>query len=296
MADTPAPNSQLSAPVEGVAPQAAVPSAPVPQAPDPKLEAIIRREKQLYRRDRELKAREEALKTRESQWKPDEYIPKKKFESDPLATLQELGYDYNKLTERQLQEPNSNDPTIRAMLSKINSLEERLSANANSQQQAQEQQYEQVKSQMLADAQSYTQGNPDFELVDKWGAHDLIVSEIEREFERTQKEMGRGIVISMETAAKRVEDNLYAEAIKTLEFNKIKNYKKPVTPDSATSPSQQTQQVTQQRPAKGQIPYKVSTVRTLTNTMTQDKPSSSKSSMEDRIRRARAAYNGEKVE
>lgn len=294
MADTPViPNSQPVEAVTQIAPQS---GQPVTQIPDPKLEAIIRREKLLYKRDRELKAREEAVKARESSWKPDEYIPKKKFETDPLATLQELGYDYNKLTERQLQEPNSNDPTIRAMLSKINSLEERLSQNANSQQQAQEQQYEQAKSQMLADAQSYTSGNPDFELVDKWGAHDLIVSEIEQEFERTQKDMGRGIIISMETAAKRVEDNLYKEALKIRDFNKIKNYKDPVTPDSVALQNPQTQQIPQQlRPAKGQIPYKVSTVRTLTNTMTQDKPTSSKDSMEDRKRRAIAAYNGEKV-
>lgn len=292
MEEVKGPNAQPAAPVEAVAP--VTPAAPVS---DPKLEAIIRREKQLFRRDRELKAREEALKARESSFKPDEYVPKSRFQEDPLATLQELGLDYNKLTERALQEPNAQDPTIRALANELRALKAQISQNSTAQQQAQQSQYEQAKSQMLEDAKEYTVGNPDFELVDKWGAHDLIVDEIEKEFERTSKEMGRGIIISMESAAKRVEDNLYKEALKIRDFNKIKNYKDPVAAETAASQTQQTQEQTQQqRVAKGQIPYKVSTVRTLTNTMTQDKPTQSKDSMEDRKRRAIAAYNGTKVE
>lgn len=292
MADTSLPNAQPSAPVEAVA------SAPVVPASDPKLEAIVRREKQLYRQMKEIKAREEALKARESSWKPDEYVPKKRLQDDPLAALQELGLSYEKLTEQQLNQPNANDPTIRALMSKISAMEEKLNQNATAQQQAQESNYEQVKSQMLADAQSYTQGNPDYEMLDKYGAHDLIVAEIEKEFQRTESEMGRGIIISMETAAKRVEENLFKETLKALEFNKIKNYKRPeaspVTPDSAALQNLETQ--VSQRPAKGQIPYKVSSVRTLTNTMTQDSPGKRNDSMEEKKRRAIAAFNGTKVD
>ncbi len=292
MAETPVPNAQSSA---IVTPEAPIATPEQKQSsPDPKLEAIIRREKQLYRQMKEIKAREEALKTRESQWKPDEYVPKKRFQDDPLAALQELGLDYNKLTERALQEPNSNDPTIRALMSKLSAMEARLEQNAVAQQQAQESQYEQVKVQMLSDAKSFTTGNPEYELVDKWGAHDLIVSEIEKEFDRTEKEFGKGIIISMDTAAKKVEDYLYNETIKALEFNKIKNYKKPVTPDSAAQQEQQTQQVS--KPSLKGIPYKVSPVKTLTNTMTQDSASRKDNSLEERKRRAIAAFNGQKVE
>jgi hypothetical protein len=296
MADTVViPNAQPSAPVEGVAPQ--IPSAAAPQTPDPKIEAIIRREKQLYRQLKEIKAREEALKAKESQWKPDEYVPKKRFQDDPLAALQELGLDYNKLTERALQEPNANDPTIRALLAKVNSLEERLGQSATQQQQAQEQQYEQVKSQMLADAQSFTSGSPDYELVDKYGAHDMVVAEIEKEFNRTQAEMGRGIVISMDTAAKRVEEYLMNETVKALEFNKIKNYKKPVAADTAASQEQQTQQDPNKLKyvSKKTLPYKVDSVRTLTNTMTQDAPTRKKDLFEDRRQELIARLEGRKV-
>ncbi len=292
MADTPVPNAQAGTPVEGVAPS---PVTTPSVSPDPKLEAIIRREKMLYKRDRELKAREQAIKDREAQWKPDEYIPKSRIQQDPLTALQELGLGYDKLTEMQLQQPNGNDPTIRHLMNKIAAMEEKLTSNANSQQQAQAAQTEQVMSQMLADARDFTEGNPDYELIHKWGAHDMIVEEIKQEFERTQAEMGRGIVINMDTAAKRVEERLFNETLKALEFEKIKNYKKPVTPDSVTPAEQQTQQDPNRRPNKG-IPYKVSSVRTLTNTMTQDSPAKSKDSMEERKRRAIAAYNGSKVD
>ncbi len=297
MADTPivTPNAQSGAPVEGVAVQA--PSAAAPQAPDPKLEAIIRREKQLYRQMKDIKAREEALKARESSFKPDEYIQKKRFQDDPLVALQELGLDYNKLTERALQEPNANDPTIRALMSKLNALEEKLTQTSTAQQQAQQSQYEQVKTQMLSDAQSYTSGNPDFELVDKWGAHDMVVAEIEKEFDRTEKEMGRGIIISMDTAAKRVEDHLYNETIKALEFEKIKNYKKPVAADTAASQEQQTQQDPNKLKyvSKKTLPYKVDSVRTLTNAMTQNAPARKKDSFEDRRQELIARLEGRKA-
>lgn len=294
MADTPVPNAPLSAAVEGIAPAAPVATPQAPAA-DPKLEAIIRREKMLYKRDRELKAREAAIAARESSFRPDEYVPKSKFQQDPLTTLQELGLGYDKLTELQLQQPNGNDPTIRLLMNKIAAMEEKLTSSANSQQQAQAQQTEQVMSQMLADAESFTADNPDYELIHKWGAHDMIVEEIKQEFERTQREMGRGIVINMDTAAKRVEDRLFNETLKALEFNKIKNYKKPVTPDSVIQTPEQIQQQQASAPKRGQIPYKVETIKTLTNTMTQDRPSSSKDSMEERKRRAIAAYNGTKV-
>lgn len=301
MADTINPNAQSGA-VEGIQPQGVGQIAPQTSASpgpatDPKLEAIIKREKQIYRQMREIKAREEALKQRESQINPQEYLPKKRLQEDPLATLQELGLSYEKLTEMQLQQPNAMDPTIRALAGEIKNLKEQLSQTSTAQQQAQEAQYEQVKTQMLSDAKSFTSGNPEFELVDKWEAHDLIVDEIEKEFNRTQREMGRGIIISMETAAKRVEDNLFKEVERALDFNKIKNYKKPVAADTVTPQEQQTQgEKLEYTPSKrGAIPYKVSSVRTLTNTMTQDSPSKREGSWEAKRAAAIAKLTGQKV-
>lgn len=271
------PNAQSSVPVATIAPVAAT--------PDPKIEQFARRERQLFKQMKELKAREEAITAKEREYQSN-YVPKSRLQEDPLAALNELGFDYQKLTEMQLQNPNANDPTIRALMSKLQKMEERFQQQEQQRSTWEEQQVEQGKKQMLMDAQSFTKGKDDFELVDKWGAHDLVVAEIDKEYEKSD------IIISMEEASKRVETHLLTETIKALEFNKIKNYKKPVA-DTIDNPGQTPTENKPYVPKKG-IPYRVDAVRTLTNNLGQDVAHKRADSSEDARDRAIRAYNGTK--
>ncbi len=248
---------------------------PKPSITDPKLEMATKYERQM----RAMKAKFEAEK---KAWEAEkaQYLPKSRFKEDPLGALSEAGLDYQSLTETVLNQPNANDPTIRALHNKIKAMEERDAAREKQAQESQTQQYEQTKKQMFNDVKLATNGSPDFELIEKWGAHDLVVEKIEQSFEET------GTILDIAQACKDVEEYLITEALKVYETNKIKERLKP-KPEVAQAPAA----ATAARKQADTINVTPKQLNTLTNRLSQEQPQ--RTSEKERIARALAAFKGE---
>lgn len=270
-------DEQGSMPTPNAAPQA-VSEQPSQVAktdtPDPKLDLYARKERQLLKMRREFDEQKKAWEAERSG-----YVSKSRFKEDPLSALSDVDLDYQKLTETVLNQPNINDPTIRALQSRVRAMEE-AEANRGKQAQAQQQQqYEQAKKQINSDVKLATNGSPDFELIEKWGAHDLVVERIEKSFNED------GIIMDVKEACKAVEEYLMVEALKAYETNKIKERLKPkeeTIPAEVAAATRLKQQNVSVTPKE---------IKTLTNRMTQESPQ--RTSDKERIERAKAAFRGE---
>ncbi len=248
---------------------------PAPSITDPKLEIATKYERQMRAMKQKFEAEKKAWEAEKAQ-----YLPKSRFKDDPLGALSEAGLDYQQLTETVLNQPNANDPTIRALHNKIKAMEERDSAREKQAAEAQAQQYEQTKKQMFNDVKLATNGSADFELIEKWGAHDLVVEKIEQSFEES------GTIMDVAQACKEVEEYLITEALKVYETNKIKERLKP-KPDVAQAPAAETA-VKKQADTISVVPKQINT---LTNRLSQESPQ--RTSEKERIARALAAFKGE---
>lgn len=277
MSDEAQRSAPIAAPSNDAAPQAVSeqPSQVAKtEAPDPKLDLYARKEKQLLKMRREFEEQKKAWEAEKSG-----YIPKSRFKEDSLSALAEVDLDYQKLTETVLNQPNINDPTIRALQQRVRAMEEAESNRTRQAQAQQQQQYEQAKKQMSSDVKLTTNGSPDFELIEKWGAHDLVVERIEKSFNED------GIIMDTKEACRAVEEYLMTEALKAYETNKIKERLKPkeeTIPAEVAAATKLKQQNVSVTPAQ---------IKTLTNRMSQEAPQ--RTSDKERIERAKAAFRGE---
>ncbi len=260
-------------PEANAAPQAISeqPQAAKVETADPKLEIYARKERQLLKMRKEFEAQKQAWEAERGN-----YMPKNRFKEDPIGALADVDLDYEKLTQTVLNQPNANDPTIRAMQAKLRAMEEKDSQREKQAQAAQQQQYEQAKKQMLSDVKLTTTGIADYELIDKLEAHDSVVELIEETFN------SEGYVMDMASACKAVEEHLLKEALKVYEVNKLKDRLKP-----KEAPAAETAVVKKQSQDITVTPK----INTLTNRMTQDTPQ--RSSDKERRARAIAAMKGE---
>ncbi len=268
--------SDISQSAPATAINAAQPTSeqPAQSGVDPKLELASKYERQMRAMKQKFEAEKKAWETEKAQ-----YVPKARFKEDALGALSEVGLDYQQLTETVLNQPNANDPTIRALQNRLKSMEEQISQREKQAQEQQTQQYEQAKKQMLNDVKLATNGTEDYALIETWNAHDLVVDKIEKSFEES------GTIMDVAQACKEVEEYLITEALKVYETNKIKERLKPKA-DVALAPGAET-------PAKKQADTisVVPKINTLTNRLSQEQLQ--RTSEKERIARALAAFKGE---
>lgn len=258
---TPAPQPQA----QGQAPEN-VGAKPEATSIDPKFEALAKREAAFVAREREFKARESAMdaKIQEAVNKAlGEY--RDKLKSNTLDVLNDdVGLTYDELVQQALNRP---DPTTQAIQQKLTEIEKRQAKLAEDAQNSAKQQRESAIKQIRYDVESLIKSDPEFEITKETGSGEDVVELITRTFDET------GRLMTVEEAAKHVEAELEAEAIKIANLNKIKAKQPGLTPDLVNQTKQQT---TQQQP-----------ITTLTNSMTSTKPLTAR---ERAIRR----FNGEK--
>lgn len=245
-------------------------------------ERILRAKVQ--KQDTELKARQASLDAQQaalekrSQELEQGYISKDKFKLDPISALTDAELTYDELTQRILtQQPR--DPRVDA---EIKALRDELKAVRSSNEEAQKaaktqqsEQYQAAVRQIERDAQALVKSNPDvYEAVDKTGSIKDVVELIER----TYREDGR--LLSVEEAAKEVEDYLIEEGLNT--FSKITKIQKRLAEKSAsTAPAKPVETQTQAKTQQTQPQMK-----TLTNAAASTRKLSSRE-------RALLAFKGE---
>lgn len=227
-------------------------------------------EAQTKAREEALIAREEALKAKEAEYQSD-YIPKSRFKADPLSVLTEEGVSYDEITNAILNPRTQQDPRIVAEI-------EKLKAEVQQQKQAQEQSrkhyedqqsqaYQQAITQIRNEAKQLVNSDPSFETIKETDSVNDVVDLIEKTFNSD------GIILSVEEAAKEIEEYLIEEAIK---LSKLKRVQERLQPKSA-------QQVSQPSEPQAKQPQ---TMKTLTNSVNASKKLSTRE-------RAILAFKGE---
>lgn len=218
-------------------PQEAGQADPIESKPEDKVEtpeqqAMSRQFAQLARQEKALrqkalqqeqsfKAREDAIKLKESQYKdPDysNYVQKDLFKKDPLAALQQVGTNYDELTQQVLSTPL--DPRVENHIStleaKLKSFEDKFGnlekANADRETAA----YDSALIQIEKDAKSLVDADDTYEMIKATNSHKDVVQLIKETFDKD------GTLLTVEEAAQAVEDYLTEEAIKLSSTNKIK--------------------------------------------------------------------------
>ena len=221
------PNETASAPVATTQTTSGVATPAPKQAPelDPKFADLARKEKAIRSKAQALKAQEEALKAREAS-----YIPKDQLAKDPLAALAQAGYSQEAIAELLLKGQQPKDPmgdTIQALKAEIEALKKSQDDQTTST-------YKQAITQIKKDAEKLVASSPEFETVKATGSIQDVVDLIEL----TWKEDGE--YLSVEEAAKQVEEHLLNEAIKLAGLKKVQEKLKPAAPveaeAEATSP------------------------------------------------------------
>jgi hypothetical protein len=204
----------------------------------------------------QLKQREEALKAKEAAIQqpaaPDlsQYIPRERLKQDALTVLEEEGVSWDALANRAMNRVPV-DPmvtsTIQKLEAKIASLEKANETSQQTYQQQQKNQYEAAIKQIRSDVKQLVYTDPEFETVKAMNATKDVVELIERVYAKD------GIVLSVEDAAKEVENYLVEEAMKVTQLDKIK---KRMAASNASNLKSEVKTQTKEQPQ---------TTKTLTN-------------------------------
>lgn len=245
---------------------------------DPKMEAFARKERQIRKMQQELAQERQAMTAKQKEYETN-YIPKNRLAEDPLSVLQDAGVSYDKLTELLLNQPNQNDPTIRALRAEIKALADKQEQSQKAVQDAAAQQYEQAKKQISNEARVLIDSDPEYETIKAEGLYDAVTELIIETFNKD------GVLMDVAEAAKEVENHLVEQAMKMAQYSKVKARLTPKTeqPESSDNMKKATSKQPQIMPREQEL-------KTLTNKVTQE--TSKSGSAKEKRERAIAAFYG----
>jgi len=249
------------------------PKAPARELASPQLSILAKREKALQKQREEIQKSKLDLDSKYEEINKFKSL-KEQAKTNPLKFLEEAGLSYEELTNFIL---NGNKPTAEMETSSIKSEMQKLRDEIAQREQEREKSAKAMDEQRAQEAISnfkenitgFLTGKPDdFELCNNYPESvDLIYDVIEAHFAQTEK------VMSMEEAAKLVEDHFESEAMKVTSFKKIQSKLAPKPPATEEDGFQKSKQASP----------------TLNNSMSQTVSGLSNSTETDRIKRALAA-------
>ena len=207
------------------------------------LRAKVQQQNQaLKQREADLKAKEAELEAKYRQPDLSEYISKSRIKEDALSVLEEAGTNWDELTQQALSRQPT-DPrvmtTIQKLEAKIQQLEKANSDSQQTQKQRDQAQYQAAVKQIKSDAKQLVYTDPEFETVKAMNAVNDVVELIERTYQED------GVVLSVEDAAKEVENYLVEEAMKVTQIDKIK--KRLAAPKASELKTDEKSQTNQQK-------------------------------------------------
>lgn len=241
--------------------------------------AILARKEKAHRaKALELKAREDALRAREASLsKPSEpEAPRgpsieERLKKDPFSVFNELGITYDELTAKAMNQPSAEEQRISALEAKyeakLKALEEAQEVTKKTFEERDKQSYSQALTQIRNEAKALVDSNADFETIKATNSLNDVVELIEETFKAD------GILLTVEEAAREVEDHLMEEVMKIIKIKKIQQRLQPAPKAEAAKPQSQAP--------------KQQTMKTLTNAVGVNRPLTAKE-------RAILAFKGEK--
>lgn len=255
-----------------------LPAAPEEQGPQeetlsPKFAALARKEKFLRQQMKANQAKEQAFAARDAEiadlrakaaW-GDQF--KSKLAQDPWSAMIEAGLSPEQATQAMLNQPKPEDAELRSVKQELQRIKDAQAETDKRGVDAQAQQYQQAIKQIGTEVKMLINGNADYEAIEKMGAEAAVTELIEQTFHE------KGYLMTIQDAAKEVEDYLVEQAQSFIQMKKLQA-KAPPPEEVAEKP---------QAPQKPQN-------STLSNRMV---PSSTKP-MTDREKRERAiaAFQG----
>lgn len=245
-----------------------------------KFAQLARKEKAMRQKMLEMKAAEDAIKAREAALAEkeareskarEEKALKDRLASDPLSVLEEMGWSYDKLTEKVLsrEAPKPEEAAIAKLQAEIEAIKKGQEEAVKAQQTAQQKQYEHAINTLRNDTKKLVESDPEFETVKATDSIEDVVQLIEKTF----NEEGR--LLTVEEAARAVEDYLVEEATKLAKLSKIQRKLAP-TPSKESAP----------KSVEGDSDKKQSGMKTLTNAASTPRQLSARE-------RAMLAFKGE---
>ncbi len=210
-------DAKSAPPVEPATVETPAPETPAPaeEKISPKLLALAKKEKMQRERERQIAEREAKIKEQEELYQK-QYIAKDKLNKDPLTVLEELGITRDKLAELILNGPAQVDPVISTLQNELSQLKTQLTETEKRQQEQQAKAYENAVAQIRNEATQLIESNPDFETIKETGNVEAVVELIKKTFEEDNT------LLTVEEAAKQIEEILVEEGLKYAGLNKIK--------------------------------------------------------------------------
>lgn len=218
---------------------------------------LARREKAIrikaQQQEQSMKAREAAMAAREaeltgkaSEYSPDKYLDRSKLKRDPLQALAEAGVTYEELTQQILNQGNRDprtDAHIEELRNEIKALRQANEETKQSMTQKQTADYNAAVKQIEVDVKNLVKMDPYFETIKSTNSMSDVVELITATYEKD------GVLLSVEDAAKEVEDYLVDEAMKLTRIGKIKqrlaaSTTAKVSQEQTPAPKKQTQMKT----------------------------------------------------
>lgn len=220
---------------------------------------VQQQEQAIKAREAALLAREDALKAKDSEYES-KYVPKDRITKDPLTVLSELGLSSEQITQLALNAPSqealAHKAEIESLRAEIRSLVEKQDGVSKSLEERDNQAEQQVINQMTLEAQQLVATDPEFETIKATGNVKEVVKLIQKVFKED------GIILSVEEAAKEVEDALVDRAITYAKLSKIQK--------RLGTQAQPAAQATTESPKQSQP------VKTLTNNISASRPLSAR--------------------
>lgn len=253
-----------------------------PKATDSRLAELERKERLIREEARQVKAEREALKAERAQAAPQPGLMtaeqwKEKFLQDPTS----LGIGYQEMADKYLTQPSEQDQVIAELRREIAGLKGQVETTTSNIKQAETQAYENAKRQLLQDTQRLvTTRNQDFEAIAADGAFQAVVDLIETTYQE------EGIFMSVEEAARQVEDYLTERARKYAALKKLQSSQTSSQGTLGQADQSQATPATQEQKTPPQP-----TTRTLSHSMSQTTKAMTPA---ERRERAIAAFHGQK--
>jgi hypothetical protein len=193
--------------------------APVAEVPpeesvtlSPKVSAIARKEAALRQREKELKEKDRTFAEKMADAEKYQQL-KAKLAAKDYSAAEELGLTYDEYVKHELNKEAAKDPATE----RVAQLEEKLTALQKAQEENVVKEYQANQNLWKQEIVKTVKENDEFSTVRELGAEDIVLQHINDSFEEDN------IELTVEQAAKDIEDALLARAEKFASVSKIKN-------------------------------------------------------------------------
>lgn len=194
-------------------------AAPIPEVPaedtvtlSPKVSAIARKEQAQRQREKQLAEKERTFA--EKMADADKYHQlKEKLKNKDFSAAEELGLTYEEYVKHELNKEASKDPAAE----RVKALEEKLSQVQKAQEESVVKEYQANQALWKNEIVKVIKENDEFSTIRDLGAEDMVLQHINDSFEEDD------IELTVEQAAKDIEDALFERAEKYASVTKLKD-------------------------------------------------------------------------